>query len=165
MDVREPVEHAEEHITGSRLIPLGELEKRIHEISRDEPLVVMCRSGKRGGQAMEKLEAQGFTNVCNLEGGIQAWKEAGHPVGRADKRVFPLMQQVQLVIGLGVLTGVTLSLLVHPTWVFLCGFFGAGLVFAGSTGWCGMAILMSKMPWNRIKGQSACASGSCSAPK
>ncbi len=165
VDVREPVEHAEEHITGSRLIPLGELEKRAHEISRDEPLVVMCRSGKRGGQALEKLQSQGFTNIQNLDGGILAWKEAGHPVGKTEKKVFPLMQQVQLVIGLGVLTGVILSLLVHPNWVFLSAFFGAGLVFAGSTGWCGLAMLMSKMPWNRVNGQSACASGSCSAPK
>lgn len=165
VDVREPVEHAEEHIPGARLIPLGELEKRVHEISPGEPLVVMCRSGKRGGQAMEKLHALGFTNICNLEGGIQGWKEAGHSVGKAKKRVFPLMQQVQLVIGVGVLTGVILSLLVHPNWAFLSAFFGAGLIFAGSTGWCGMAILMSKMPWNRVNGQSACASGSCSAPK
>ena len=80
VDVREPVEHAEEHITGSRLIPLGELEKRTHEISRDQPLVITCRSGKRGGQAMEKLGALGYTNVSNLEGGIEAWKAAGHEV-------------------------------------------------------------------------------------
>lgn len=165
VDVREPVEHAEEHITGSRLIPLGELEKRTHEISRDHPLVLTCRSGKRGGQAKEKLESLGFTNISNLEGGIQAWKAAGHMVGRGEKKVFPLMQQVQIVIGLGVLSGAILSLLVHPNWVFLSAFFGAGLLFAGSTGWCGMAILMSKMPWNRACGQSACASVSCSAPK
>lgn len=165
VDVREPVEHAEEHIAGARLIPLGELEKQINELPADEPLIVMCRSGKRGGQAMEKLRSQGFTNVQNLEGGILAWKEAGHPVGRAEKKVFPLMQQVQLVIGLGVLTGVVLSLTVHPNWVFLSAFFGAGLIFAGSTGWCGMAILMSKMPWNRINGQSLCNTGSCSPSK
>jgi len=165
VDVREPVEHAEEHIAGARLIPLGELEKQIDDLPADEPLIVMCRSGKRGGQAMEKLRSQGFTEVQNLEGGILAWKEAGYPVGCAEKKVFPLMQQVHLVIGLGVLTGVILSLTVHPNWVFLSAFFGAGLVLAGSTGWCGLAILMSKMPWNRIGGQSLCGSGSCSPSK
>jgi rhodanese-related sulfurtransferase len=164
VDVREPVEHAEEHIAGSQLIPLGELERRIHEISRDEPLIVMCRSGKRGGQAIAKLQSQGFTNVQNLAGGILAWKEAGHPVNRAEKGVLPLMQQVQIVIGLGVLTGVILSFFVHANWIFLSGFFGAGLLFAGTTGWCGMAILISKMPWNRVSGRSACHSGSCSLP-
>jgi rhodanese-related sulfurtransferase len=165
VDVREPVEHAEEHVVGARLIPLGEIEHRSHEITRDQPLVIMCRSGKRGGQAVAKLQAQGFSNVRNLEGGLLAWKEAGQPVGRAAKKVFPLMQQVQIIIGLGVLMGVVLSLTVHPNWVFLSAIFGAGLVFAGSTGWCGMAILMSKMPWNRVSGQSSCASGSCSPLK
>jgi hypothetical protein len=72
------------------------------------------------------------------------------------------MQQVQLTIGLGELTGAILALTVHPNWVFLCAFFGAGLTMAGSTGWCGLAILMSKMPWNRVAGQSCCASGNCS---
>ena len=77
-------------------------------------------------------------------------------------KAMPLMQQVQLTIGLGVLTGAILALTVHPNWVFLCAFFGAGLTMAGSTGWCGLAILMSKMPWNRVAGQSSCASGNCS---
>lgn len=165
VDVREPAEHAEEHVVGARLIPLGEIGKRAHEIARDQPLVIMCRSGKRGGQAVAKLQSKGFTCVRNLEGGLLAWKEAGQPVGRAAKKVFPLIQQVQLSIGLGVLTGVALSLTVHPDWVFLSAFFGAGLVFAGSTGWCGMAILMSRMPWNRLSSQSSCAPGSCPPSK
>lgn len=162
VDVREPVEHAEEHITGARLIPLSQLEKRAAEIDKSVPVVVMCRSGKRGGEALKKLQALGITEVRNLEGGILAWKAAGLPVGTSGKKVFPLMQQVQLTIGLGVLTGAILALTVHPNWVFLCAFFGAGLTMAGSTGWCGLAILMSKMPWNRVAGQSCCASGNCS---
>ena len=162
VDVREPVEHAEERIDGAKLIPLGELERRSAEIDRDKPLVLMCRSGKRGGEGLKKLQALGFTGGRNLEGGILAWKAAGFPVGKSDKKVFPLMQQVQLTIGLGVLTGAILALTVNPNWVFLCAFFGAGLTMAGSTGWCGLAILMSKMPWNRMAGQSCCASGNCS---
>ena len=156
LDVREPVEHAEEHIEGSQLIPLGQIEHRASEIDRSRPLVITCRSGKRGGEAVKKLQALGFTNLHNLEGGILAWKAAGLPVSRSERKVFPLMQQVQLTIGLGVLTGVILSLTVNPNWVFLCAFFGAGLTFAGSTGWCGLAILMSKMPWNRVNCQSCC---------
>jgi rhodanese-related sulfurtransferase len=162
VDVREPVEHAEEHIIGAKLIPLGQLEKRASEIDRSSPLVLMCRSGKRGGEALKKLQALGFTGGRNLEGGILAWKAAGLPVGTSGRKVFPLMQQVQLTIGLGVLTGAILALTVNPNWVFLCAFFGAGLTMAGSTGWCGLAILMSKMPWNRVAGQVCCASGNCS---
>lgn len=162
IDVREPVEHAEEHIVGARLIPLGKLEERAGEIDRSTPVVVMCRSGKRGAEAMEKLQAMGIADVRNLEGGILAWKGAGHPVGKSRGGAMPLMQQVQLTIGLGVLTGAILALTVHPNWVFLCAFFGAGLTMAGSTGWCGLAILMSKMPWNRVAGQTCSASGNCS---
>jgi rhodanese-related sulfurtransferase len=162
VDVREPVEHAEEHIVGAKLIPLGQVEKRVGEIDRTVPVIVMCRSGKRGGDAMKKLQALGVSGARNLEGGILGWKAAGLPVGAAAKKVFPLMQQVQLVIGLGVLTGAVLALTVDPRWALLCAFFGAGLTMAGSTGWCGLAILLSKMPWNRVAGQCCSPAGNCS---
>jgi rhodanese-related sulfurtransferase len=150
VDVREPVEHAEEHIAGAKLIPLGEIEQRLSEIEPDTPLVVMCRSGKRGALAMERLKTLGIDHAQNLEGGMLAWKAAGLPVSSAEKKVFPLMQQVQVVIGLGVVLGVVLSRTLAPAWVYLSAFFGAGLLFAGLTGWCGLAMLMSKMPWNRV---------------
>lgn len=164
VDVREPVEHAEDHIDGAKLIPLGQLEKRIEEIERDAPVVVMCRSGKRGSEALRKLQDLGFNNIRNLEGGILAWKEAGHPVNTSKKKSLPLMNQVQLAIGLGVLAGAGLALTVNPLWVLLCAFFGAGLTMAGSTGWCGLAILLSKMPWNRVADLSCRTSGKCSTP-
>jgi rhodanese-related sulfurtransferase len=159
VDVREPGEYAEEHIAGSKLIPLGHLEKRAAEISHSLPVVITCRSGKRGAEAVRKLQALGLSGARNLEGGVLAWKAAGLPLNESGKKGLPLMQQVQLTIGIGVLTGAILSLTVDPRWVFLCAFFGAGLTFAGSTGWCGLAILMSKMPWNRMNGQSC---GNCS---
>lgn len=156
IDVREPVEHAEGHIVGAQLIPLGEIERRASEIGRDKPVVLMCRGGTRGGQALAKLQALGFSNALNLEGGMLAWTAAGWPTDHAARKVFPLMQQVQIVIGCGVLLGVGLSLWVHPNWVYLSAFFGAGLVFAGSTGWCGLAILLSKMPWNHVTRDPSC---------
>ena len=66
VDVREPIEHAEDHIEGAKLIPLGQLEKRVGEIDRHARVVVMCRSGKRGAEAMKKLESLGFNDVRNL---------------------------------------------------------------------------------------------------
>ncbi|MFM2171319.1 MAG: hypothetical protein RI957_1548 [Verrucomicrobiota bacterium] len=160
VDVREPVEHAEEHVAGAKLIPLGQLKQRMGEIDTTGPVVVMCRSGKRGGDALRQLKTMGISDVRNLEGGILAWKEAGLAIEKQRKSALPLMQQVQLTIGLGVLTGAILSLTIDPRWVYLCAFFGAGLTMAGSTGWCGLAILMAKMPWNRVNGQS-CSSGNC----
>jgi rhodanese-related sulfurtransferase len=162
VDVREPVEHAEERIAGAQLIPLGQLDKRASEVSRTQPVVVMCRGGKRGEQAMRTLQSRGFSQVRNLEGGILAWKAAGLPIETTARKVLPLMQQVQLTIGLCVLTGAILALTVDARWAFLCAFFGAGLTMAGSTGWCGLAILMSKMPWNKTAGQTVSSSGSCS---
>lgn len=162
VDVREPVEHAEEHITGAKLIPLGEIGKRAVEIDRTQPVVIMCRGGKRGEQALVKLRAMGFTEVRNLAGGILAWKAAGLPVDKAARNVFPLMRQVQIVIGLGVLLGVILARTVHPDFIFLSAFFGAGLLCAGLTGWCGLVMLMSRMPWNQVPGQTDGTVRSCS---
>lgn len=149
IDVREPIEHAEEHVDGALLIPLGELEARAGQLQEDRPVVVMCRGGKRGEQALAMLQVQGVTNARNLAGGLLAWKDASLPITRGTKRGLPLMQQVQVVIGFGVLAGVVLSKAVHPQFIYLSAFFGAGLLFAGLSGWCGLAILMSKMPWNK----------------
>lgn len=160
IDVREPVEHAEEHLPQASLIPLGELEKRCGEIDRTKPVVVMCRGGARGAKAAAALEARGFTGVRNLEGGIMAWKAAGQSVTTTARKVLPLMRQVQLVIGGCVLAGAVLAMTVDPRWVWLCAFFGAGLIFAGATGFCGLALLLAKLPWNNAsckKGASCCS--------
>ncbi len=154
IDVREPVEHAEEHILGTLLIPLAQLESRCGEIDKDKAVVVLCRAGTRGQQAQAKLQAKGFGDVKNLEGGILAWKAAGLPIEASSRKGLPLMQQVQLIIGLGVLTGSILALTIDPLFALIPAFFGAGLTLAGSTGWCGLVLLLAKMPWNN----AACAS-------
>ncbi len=163
VDVREAVEHAEERIVGARLIPLGQLERRVAEIDRTLPVVVMCRSGKRGAKALEVLGELGVVGARNLEGGILGWKAEGFPVEQAARKPFPLMQQVQIAIGAGVLAGAVLSRAVHPNFIWLSAFFGAGLLFAGCTGWCGLALLLAKMPWNRVGGPGGAGSASCCA--
>jgi rhodanese-related sulfurtransferase len=163
IDVREPVEYAESHLPQAKLVSLGTLEARAGEMDKSAPVVVMCHAGKRGATAAEKLKALGFTNVRNLEGGILAWKAAGMPCAAAEsgKPVMPLMRQVQIVIGICVFAGSLLAVTVNPAWVYLCMFFGAGLLFAGLSGWCGLAILLSKMPWNRVSTPSCQTKGSC----
>lgn len=152
IDVREPVEHAESHVAGARLIPLAELEQRCGEIDRQRPVVVMCQAGKRGAQAAEKLRRLGFTQVANLEGGILAWKAAGLPCASGNLKVLPLMRQVQIVAGGLVLLGSLLTAFVDARWVYVPMFIGAGLLFAGLSGFCGMALLLARMPWNRMSG-------------
>jgi rhodanese-related sulfurtransferase len=80
IDVREPSEYAAGHIPGVKLIPLGSLPSRVNEISKDKFVVMTCRSGNRSGQATKFLRDQGFDNVHNMTGGINAWQQAGLPV-------------------------------------------------------------------------------------
>lgn len=160
VDVREPVEHAESHVAGAKLIPLGQIEARCGELDKTKPVMVMCQAGKRGAAAAEKLQALGFSQVRNLEGGILAWKSEGLPCATGAKVVMPLMRQVQITIGFFVLLGSLLTLYVDPRWIYLCAFFGAGLLFAGLSGFCGLAILLAKMPWNRVE-KSSCSKTSC----
>jgi rhodanese-related sulfurtransferase len=152
IDVREPVEYAEGHLPGSKLMPLGSLEQHSAELDKEAPLVLVCKSGMRSAQAQAKLQALGFHNVVNLAGGLMAWAAAGNALAGGRKGL-PLMQQVQLTIGLGILLGVVLTLTVDIRFVFLCAIAGCGLTLAGSTGWCGLALLMAKMPWNKIPPQ------------
>lgn len=160
LDVREPVEHAEAHLPQAVLIPLSELPRRISELDRSKPIVVMCHGGKRGAAACEQLLQAGVTNVSNLSGGITAWKEAGLPCASAEKKVMPLMRQVQITVGALVLTSSLLAWFVDTRWIFAAMFFGAGLLFAGLSGFCGLAMVLAKMPWNRVSNNS-CKSGSC----
>jgi len=149
IDVREPAEHRSESIKGSKLIPLSEIS---HEKlpSKENLIVVHCRSGKRSKEAGQKLLAQDpKLNIYSLDGGIVAWREAGFGVEKSGGNVLPLDRQTQLVAGLMAFVGVILGTFVHPGFYAISGFVGLGLMFAGITGWCGMAKLLAKMPWNK----------------
>lgn len=154
IDVRTPVEHDEMHIAGSKLMPLDRLDPAAVKAASGnaEQCVLICRSGKRAGQAYEKLQAAGCDKLVILDGGVTAWESAGLPLNHSSKNRLPLMRQVQLIIGLLALTGSILALTVNKNFALLPAFLGAGLTLAGSTGWCGLAILLSKMPWNKIEG-------------
>jgi len=154
IDVRTPVEYRELHATDARNMPLDRLDPvalmQARNGSKDEPLYVICRSGSRGRQACEKFLAAGFTNVVNVEGGTLAWAECGLPVVQGMKAI-SLERQVRMAAGSLVLLGVLLGWLVHPAFLALSAFVGAGLVFAGVTDTCGMGLLLARMPWNRVK--------------
>jgi rhodanese-related sulfurtransferase len=149
IDVRERSEFVVGRVATAKLLPLGEIEKCYNELDREKPVYVMCRSGKRSAQAQKKLNLSGFNNVVNVVGGFEAWKKAGLPFEKSVKTSWSLDRQVRFISGLLVLTGVLLSIFVHPYFIGLTLFVGAGLTFAGATDWCGMAILLAKMPWNR----------------
>jgi adenylyltransferase/sulfurtransferase len=79
IDVREAHEAEIARIEGATLIPLGEITDRVCELSKDEEIIVYCHSGVRSVRAAQLLQERGFANVCNLEGGIEAWSEEIDP--------------------------------------------------------------------------------------
>ena len=81
IDVREPDEYAAGHIEHAQLVPLGMIGEGL-DVPKDHQVVLVCRSGRRSGQAQETLAAQGYTNVSNMQGGMLAWESAGLPVAK-----------------------------------------------------------------------------------
>lgn len=152
IDVRTPVEFREVHAEPARLVPLDSLDPltviEARDGARDEPLYVICRTGGRAKKAAERFQAAGFSNVVNVEGGTVAWEAAGLPVVRG-KKSMSLERQVRIAAGSLVLLGTILGATVHPGWLGLPGFVGAGLIFAGITDTCGMGLMLARMPWNR----------------
>lgn len=149
IDVREPAEHRSERIEGAYLIPLGELSyEKLPSTSL--PIVMHCHSGKRSQEACQKLIQQNpHLEVYSLEGGLSAWQQAGFQVKHSGSAVLALDRQTQCAAGFLALGGVLLGALVDSVFYVIPGFVGLGLMFAGITGWCGMARLLAKMPWNR----------------
>ncbi len=152
IDVREYPEFGSEHVQGARLMPLSKFEQHTGSIDRSKPIYLMCRSGGRAKQAAEKLIDKGFTDVSVIEGGMTAWTGANLPVIKGESKVWSLERQVRFAAGSLVVLGVLLSVIVHPYFVALSAFVGAGLVFAAVTDTCGMAMMLARMPWNQSKG-------------
>lgn len=148
IDVRTPVEFREVHAEGARNVPLDRLDPSALDAAA--PVYVICKSGGRGRQACEKLRAAGLAAVVNVEGGTQAWADAGLPVVRG-KRAVSLERQVRIAAGGLVLLGAVLAWLVDPAFVGLAALVGAGLAFAGVTDTCAMGLLLARMPWNRVR--------------
>lgn len=147
IDIRNPDEHARERIAGALNIPIDRLSP---EATPGDVLVFHCRSGMRTGQAATQLAAAAAGRDCYIvEGGLNAWTAAGLPVERQRGAPIEMQRQVMIAAGLLVLAGTLLSLFVTPAWIALSIFVGAGLTFAGVTGFCGMARLLALMPWNR----------------
>lgn len=151
IDIRETDEHAREHILGARLAPLSAIDTHDFDRDHDKAAVFHCRSGMRTQANAVKLLAKGFREAYTLEGGIEAWKSAGFPVHANRKAPIEIMRQVQIAAGSLVLAGIVLGWLVNPAFFALSAFVGAGLTFAGVSGWCGLAMLLKTMPWNRAR--------------
>jgi len=149
VDVRSSTEFASGHIPGAVNIPMDQIESRLGDLGLNLPIVLVCQSGKRARMTASLLEPC-RRQIRVLEGGTTAWIEADLPVVASVRTRLSLERQVRLGAGLLVLTGAILALTVNPHWLFLCGFVGLGLSFAGLTDICGMGIILEKMPWNNL---------------
>lgn len=148
IDVREADEHARENIAGAKLVPLSSFDPAKIPAAGGKRLVVHCLSGSRSARAIARLREAGI-DAINMTGGIEAWKAAGLPVRENKAAPLPLMRQVQIVAGSLIVAGAALGAYVHPGFHALSAFVGAGLVFAGASGWCGMANLLALLPYNK----------------
>ncbi len=153
VDVREPDEHARERIPGAHSLPLSQLQEVELTVAKGQPVLFHCRSGARtAGNAARLAEKAGDREAFIVEGGLDAWKKAGLPVAMDRRQPLELMRQVQIAAGSMVVLGVILGVTVSPWFYALSGFVGAGLVFAGVSGTCGLASVLRLMPWNRQAG-------------
>ncbi|MEO0055163.1 MAG: hypothetical protein RLZZ50_1110, partial [Verrucomicrobiota bacterium] len=153
IDVRTPAEFAESHAAPARNLPLPEATPAglgaLGHADASAPVYVICQGGKRAEAACSRLASAGFAHAVVVSGGTDAWQAAGLPLVRGATRAIGIDRQVRIGAGALVLLGVVLGATVHPNFIWLAGFVGAGLVFAGATGFCGMGLLLAKAPWNR----------------
>jgi len=149
LDVRTPVEFAEVHVPQAKNIPLDELNPGALALDKNQPVYLLCRSGQRATKAAEKLAKEKFSQPIVVEGGTLAWMDANLPVARGASKVISLERQVRIVAGSLVFAGFLLGWFVNHYFFILSGFVGAGLVFAGITDFCGMGLLLAKLPWNK----------------
>ncbi len=153
IDVREPEEFRGEHIASALSLPLSEVGNlnSVLAVPAGRKIIFQCLKGGRGAPACERLasgESSGH-EVFNLEGGITGWKADGLPVVGGGAPRLTIFRQVQIAVGLLVLLSVLAGFFLNPAGFVVAGLFGAALTFAGISGWCGMAILLNHMPWNR----------------
>lgn len=160
IDVRTPAEFSQVHLRCARPVPLDKLDPaeliRARNGCAGEPLYVICKAGGRGAKACEKLAAAGLEQVFNVEGGTDACIRAGLEVVRGSNKVISLERQVRIAAGMFVLLGAALGFFLSPWLYLLDAVVGCGLIFAGLTDFCGMGLLLAKMPWNRAGCGTCC---------
>ena len=147
VDVRSATEFAAGHVRGAVNIPLEQVESRLGDFSTSLPIVLICKSGTRAGMVSAMLR-ECRTEVRVLTGGTAAWANAGLPLVVTTKSRWSMERQVRLIAGLMVLLSTALAVALDGRWVYLSGFVGLGLTFAGLSDICPLGTLLGKMPWN-----------------
>lgn len=151
IDIREADEHAREKISGVRHLPLSKLDEADLSVHQGRAVIFHCKSGARTQANATRLAGK-LGESCEafiVEGGLDAWRKAGLPVVTDRRQPLELQRQVQIGAGSLALAGTLLGLFVSPWFFAVPAFVGSGLITAGLTGFCGMAHLLMRAPWNR----------------
>jgi rhodanese-related sulfurtransferase len=151
VDIREADERAREKVAGTHHLPLSKLDEADLALHDGKPVIFHCRSGARTAAHAPRLaeKAAGTCEAFIIDGGLDAWKKAGLPVATDRRQPIEVQRQVQIGAGGLALVGTVLGLFASPWFFVIPAFVGAGLMVAGVTGFCGMALLLMRAPWNR----------------
>lgn len=149
VDIRSSDEYAREHITDAICLPLGATGIARERLDGANTVIFHCRSGMRTASNAARLAQDAGCEAYLLEGGLDAWKKAGLPVRADASQPLELQRQVHIAAGSMIVLGNVLGFTVTPEFHLLSAFVGGGLVFAGLSGFCGLARVLAKMPWNR----------------
>lgn len=151
VDVREADEHARERIPGARNVALSDIDRAQFEAGPNGVLLFHCKSGMRtlGHAPLLAAKAGEGCEAYLVEGGLDAWRRAGLPIEKNASAPLEMQRQVQIGAGAMALVGTLLGVTLHPGFLAVPAFVGAGLLVAGVTGFCGMARVLARMPWNR----------------
>ena len=149
IDVRSKVDYNSGHIDGAKNIPFEDLQNSLDDLKKYETIFVQCNMGNTSSDAYKLLIQNGFDNVVNLEGGLNAWELKKLPT-KVIKKSIPLMRQQQIVASALILLSVVLTLFISIYFIFIAAFVGCGLLYAGLSGNCFMIKILSKMPFNKV---------------
>jgi len=148
IDVRTPDEFIGEHIAAAASRPLIHFDQEVASLDKSREVYALCRGGHRAEEFCRKLDALGYRTFC-IEGGLNAWLKEDFPVVRAAKQVWSIERQVRFISGLLVFLGIVLALTVHSGFVYFSALVGVGMMYSAAANFCGMALLLARMPWNK----------------
>lgn len=153
LDLRTTAERNTEYLEGSLHLPVQDLAeasftKVLAGVASDQPVYLLCQSGRRAVMAIEKLNGSARELII-VDGGINALKTCGVTLKQGECQVISLERQVRIAAGLFVVLGVVLGASIAPVFYGISAFVGCGLIYAGISDNCGMALVLSRMPWNK----------------
>ena len=157
LDVRSPAEFDSVRAKPAVLLSLPELSSSDLSSFQGKKVLCICKAGGRSRQAADLLLQKGLNNVSSVAGGTDAWVQQNLPFLRGESKVISMERQVRIAAGSLVALGTVLGLVASSKFFALPLFVGMGLVYSGISDTCGMAVVLSRMPWNSSR-KSSCSS-------